>query len=212
MKTNLFFTLLSLLTISISSSQNIFSTKYKIVDTTNENKKEELENLFLNSMIYNFYSNEKLCYLNETTTLNTEGVNSKVSGQEHIYIDYNKKIGSYKLTDAEFFSYEKLTFKKLKSNIKILGMNTTKYISADGNIVVYTSNKIPWFVQPCVIISNQFNEGIVKFENLKTKIGFELIELKKIKQNKNFNDIQTKFASFKVKNVETIVCPFFKLE
>ena len=213
MKKSFFLTLLFLLLFNFSNSQDIYSTKYKIVNTKNENKKDndsKFEDLFLNSMVFNFYSNENITYLKETKILDADGINSKISGDENIFINYKNNSVCYNLDVKDFYTYENLMFKKSKSNIKILGMNTTKYVSSDGNIIIYTSKSLPWFVQPCLISSNQFNECIVKFDNLKTKNGFEMIEFKKIKSTKSFEDIQTKLTSEKVVKKKTVISPFFK--
>ncbi|MGL2965966.1 hypothetical protein [Flavobacterium sp. XGLA_31] len=215
MKKIFFSTALILLIIHSTNAQEIYLAKYKIVDTQYNGKNDKdskFEDLFLNSVIYNFYSNESINYLNDVQTLEAKGVNLKVSGEQHIYIDYKSNTVCYKPNDTEFFSFKELTFKKAKSTLTVLGMSTTKYISTDGNIIIYTAQNLPWYVQPCIVSTNQFNEGIVKFENLKTKSGFELIEFKKTEPTDDFKEVQKQLAALKTDHKKAILSPFVKFD
>lgn len=205
---------LGLMLLSNSSiGQVIYSSIYKV--TTNEDSKQKdsgLENAFLNGMQFIFNSNENICFLKEAKILESVGIDSHVSGETNIYIDYKKDLVCYNLDNKQATTFSKLTFKKSKSTLIVLGMTTTKYTSSDGNIILYTTKELPWFVQPCLISKNQFNESIVKYENLKTKKGFEIIEFKKIESDKFFKDTESKLALFTNINKKTEISPFFRLD
>ncbi|KGO85645.1 hypothetical protein [Flavobacterium suncheonense] len=214
MKTKLTFIILLIYCPFFCFGQKIYTSKYKLLSLTEKSTgdfKSQTESLFFENMIYNFESNEKIGYLKNTETLNDPSVQSNVSGDENIYVNYPNNIVCYKLDKSDIYTYKNIKFKKYKnSNVVVLGFKTTKYISEDGNIIIYTTKNLPWFVQPCLVNSNQFNESIVKFENRKSKYGFELIEYKIKEKDTDFENISKVLEKKNPKFKKTIICPFFK--
>lgn len=210
MKNNLFLLIFCLTTLH-GFSQTTYSAKFKIVSTKNANDaKGKIEDLFLDSMLLVFYASDSLCFLKETKMEAQPGINANQTGDENVYINYKDNSVYFKLDSKEVFTFNKHKFEKKTSNLKILGMKTTKYVSEDGNIIIYTSKELPWYVQPCLITSNQFNESIVKFENHKTNSGLELTNIQKIKSDKDYEDVYKKILRKKGKNKKSIECPFLR--
>jgi hypothetical protein len=194
-------------------SQTTYLSKYKIITVKSIDSKEpkgQIEDFILNTIKIEFCSNDKFCFIKDTKSIDQPGLNVTQSDNS-IYINYKNGAVIYDLLDNNVETYRKLKFKKTRTNILVLGMQTTLYTSEDGNINIYTVKKLPWYIQPCIINSNQFNEGIVKFENLKTNKGLELIEYNKIKYSNDIDNIYKKVISKKIQlPIKVVDCPFFK--
>ncbi len=194
-------------------AQNTYSSSYKVTSTTaydKSNAQDSFQNLFLTSMVYVFNSNDKICYLDTTSTMTEQGLYSKVSGDENLFINYLTNTVVYKLNQDNCFRFKTLEMKKHLSNLKILGLKTEKYISADGKIIIYTCSKLPWYVQPGLFSCKSLNGCVVKFENMETHIGFELVEYKILKDDAHFKFMEDTILSLKKCNKENVFSPFIK--
>ena len=196
----------------IGNSQTIYRAKYKGISNYNSfesDSKKQFEDALINNLSIEFYANKEFCYANETSIIEDSGINISESDGE-IYIDYKTGIVRNDLTSNTFVTYKQLKFTKHISKLKILGMATIMFISEDRNIIIYTAKKIPWYIQPGIIDTKQFDAGIVKFENLKTKKGFELIEYNKINYTNSIDKIyKSSTVSKNLDSVKEINCPWF---
>jgi hypothetical protein len=197
-------------------SQTIYSSNYKYISlksTKDTEPTSEFSDGFLESLVYNFYSNSKVCYLESTSTAESIGVSTKVSGDQNIFINFENSNVAYRLDNLGCYNFKKVNFRKVKSNsiVEILGFKTTKYVSDDNNLVLYTTKLLPWYVQPCLFNSNQLDESIVRFENIEKKYGLELIKFDKVNKSKEFDANMNKILNKKCKTkAKEIICPFFK--
>lgn len=196
-------------------SQNNYSSSYKYVNLKNSkdiNPNEQISQGFLESMVYTFFSNTEGCYLANVSAIETIGVNAKVSGEQNIFINYKNKDVFFNLKEPNCKVFKSVKFRLVEatSKVKVLGYATSKYLSEDNNLVIYTSKKLPWYVQPCLFNFNQINQSVLRFENLKQQYGLELIKIDKVLNNKDFDknikEIITKKCSH---NREEIIAPFF---
>lgn len=198
-----------------NETTSYYSAKYKMISNLSKelkiDSKSQIGDYFLGGLVYNFVSTSKVCFLKTTESLNNDGIVSNVSGDENIFINYQNGVVSYKLDNQENFKYDKVTFKKTQIEKKILGFKAIKYVSEDNNIAVYVTEELPWYIQPCIFNTKQFNGSIIRFENKKANYGFELIEyIKEDKTNKEDNTINKVLNLKESKDLRIKKCPFFE--
>lgn len=198
------------------NSQEVYSSCYKYVNLSNDkvkiDPKSQITDSFLESLVYNFYSSSQVNYLGNTSFEGSIGINAKVSGDQNIFINFIDGNVIYDLDENTPVKFKMIKFKKVpNSNLEILKFKVSKYISDDGNLIIYTTKFLPWYVQPGIFNSNQINESVVRFENIKKNYGLELIKFEKLKSNKEFKVVEEKILKKKYKlKSELVLCPFFK--
>ncbi len=210
MKSILTFCLILLLSFNEkgANADEHYELHYKI--NSLEKSNTDIENLFLNNMVYNIIANDKVCYLQSTSILEQEGIYSKAEGNEHIYINYLNKNVFFDLLSNNNYTYEKTKFIKEDAyKGKLNGFNVNKFVSEDGNCIIYSSTELPWYIQPCIFDELNMNESVIKFVNLKSKYEIELIDYKKV-SDKSVNDIQKILNRKSVNKKTSIICPFFE--
>ena len=156
-----------------TNNNNIFTYESKSLDGLNL-----MESVLYDNINYHFFSNQSVAYLVEFIITPPEKLklNFNPTGKkEDVCLDYEKS-AFYKFLDVDTsYVLKDLHFKKIDTSKTIIrGYKTSKYVSKDGSITVYSTKDLPWQVQPCVITQDLFNGGIVKLVNNNSKFALEL--------------------------------------
>ena len=157
-----------------SQSNQAFLASYQT--TTLDKNSSGIGKTFLNNIKYTFYTDELVCFLEKVEVIHFPNLNATNTGEDKIYINYKNASMYHDLEGRKAYGFEEMKFEKVDSGEKILGYETNKYKSGDGNIILYTTSELPWYIQPCSITANLFNEAIIKLVNLKSKYQLELID------------------------------------
>ncbi len=171
---NVIFIIVLLWSITSYSQQQSFVVTYRIITPSSHDSDDEIRNIVLDNMQYSFAMNETACYLNFNSVPSIDGINAKRSGDEHIFINYSNKTAFYKI-DGDCLKFTSTKFKKVNLNETLLGLKVNKYVSQDKNLEIYTTDALPWFVQPCLFTSNELGEGVIKFVNHSANFGFMMV-------------------------------------
>jgi hypothetical protein len=155
----------------------VFVTEYK--SYIDKNSVSTCDNPFHKNYIsdtksISFVTSEKVCYLDIFLNSFEKKVNEEMKKRSGIYINYQTLLCSFELDNSKNFKFELKKFKKIGQGEKIMGYQTTKFISYEEDIIVYTSEELPWHVQPGIVNFNQFGQGIVKVVNLKSGLTVEI--------------------------------------
>ncbi|WP_196886588.1 hypothetical protein [Aureivirga sp. CE67] len=138
--------------------------------------------------VENIFSDSNNNFLNNSTESIPVKEDERVY-KDHLggYLDLKNQKKYLEKNSNSAITYKEIIFIKDENfKEKVKGYQVTKYVSSKGDITVYTSKEIPWYIQPNLFLKNYFNEGIVKIESTKVSMGWDLIEYKELKNTKQF--------------------------
>lgn len=208
--------LLLLVCTTLKTFSQYYKATYKVQTLENTGNSNDLDSNFLRSLImnsirYEFISNKDLSYVSNTQGFSgSKGLQIERTGDTELFINYLNGLVTFDLNSKNFKIFNSETFNPVSTDRKLYNQyKLKKYINNDSTIIIYTTETLPWFIQPALFSKKTLNNGVVIMQNLRK--GYELIltQVSKQSQLNTINKISTRIKLFKGE-AQTSLSPFLQ--